>query len=153
VTLPQVTCLGSSAGSTTKEECSKQGQRSTIDSKRGIYNDATLEAFVETIPRRNLLGCLAIHWEAMKTDKIFTMPSRKVFTWILGGNSKQVLRLHHHLVLRHLNMDHDLYQWRRSITELRNLDGYTSFLTEAQAKSTTYTKKRRRGETNSNKAH
>lgn len=39
------------------------------------------------------------------------------------------------------------------ISELRNLEGYTSFLAEAQAKQTTHTRKRRRGETNSNKAH
>ena len=112
-----------------------------------------LEAFVEKIPRRNLLDCLAIHWEAMGTDGIFAMPSRQVFTWTLEGNSKQVRRLHSHLVLRHLDTEHDLYQWRRSVAELRNLDGYTSFLAEAQAKQTTDIKKRQRGETDTNKAY
>ena len=147
--LPQTACLETSAGSTTEEGCSKHRHVSTTDSKRGICNDDTLEALVEKIPRRNLLDRLAIHWEAMKTDGIFAMPSRQLLTWPLEGNSKQVRRLHHHLVLRHLDIEHDLYQWRRSIAELRNLDGYTSFLAEAQAKQTTCTKKRQRGETNS----
>ena len=81
------------------------------------------------------------------------MPSRQVLIWTLEGNSKQVRRLHHYLVLRHLDVEHDLYQWQRSIAELRNLDGYTSFLAEAQAQQMTYTKKRQRGETDSSKAH
>ena len=151
--LLQITCLGPSAGSTIVEGCSKKRQGSNTGSKRNIYSDVMLEACVKIIPRRHLVDCLAIHWEAMKTDGIFAMPSRQVFTWTLGGISKQVLRLHNHLVLRHLDMDHDLCQWRRSIAELRNLDGYMSFLAEAHAEQTTCTKKRRRGETNSNKAH
>lgn len=130
-----------------------QRQGSTTESKRGIFNDDALGAFVENIPRRDLLDCLKIHWEAMKTEGIFTIPSREVFTWTLDGNSTQIHRLHYHLVLRHLDVEHDLYQWRRSIAELRNLNGYTSFLAEAQAQQTTYTKKRHRGETNSSKAH
>ena len=151
--LPQNACLETSARSTTEEGCSKHCQGPTTDSKKGIHNDNTLEAVVEKIPRKNLLDCLAIHWQVMKTDGIFAIPSRQVFTWTLEGSSKQVRRLHHHLVLRHLDVEHDLYQWRRSIAELRNLDGYTSFLAEAQAKQTTRTKKRRRGETDSSKAH
>jgi len=147
------TYLRTSADSITEEGCPMQRQGSTTESKRGIYNDDALGAFVENIPRRNLLDCLKIHWEAMKTEGIFTMPSREVFTWTLDGNSTQIRRLHYHLVLRHLDVEHDLYQWRRSIAELRNLDGYTSFLAEAQAQQTTCTKKRHRGETNSSKAH
>ena len=153
VSLPQTACLKTSAGSITEEGCSKHRQVSTTDSKRGIYNDDTLKALVENTPRKNLLDCLAIHWEVMKTDGIFAMPSRQVFIWTLEGNSKQVRRLHHYLVLRHLDTEHDLYQWRRSIAELRNLNGYTSFLAEAQANQTTGTKKRQGGETDSSKAH
>ena len=86
--LPRTACLETSVGSTTEEGCSKHRQVSTTDSKKGIHNDNTLEAFVEKIPRRNLLDCLAIHWEAMRTDGIFAMSSRQVFIWTLEGNSK-----------------------------------------------------------------
>jgi len=81
------------------------------------------------------------------------MASRQVFTWTLEGNSKQVLRLHHHLILRHLDVEDDLHQWRRSIAEMRNLDGYTSFFAEAQAKHRIREHTRQSGESNSNKAH
>lgn len=46
---------------------------------------------------------------------------------------QQVRRLHHRLFLRYLYVEHGFYQWRRSIAELRNLTGHTSFLAEAQA--------------------
>ena len=111
--LPQTAYLRTSAGSTTEEGCSKQHQGSNRDFKRDIYNNAILQTFVENIPRGKLLDGLAIHWEAMKTDGIFAMPSREVLTWTIEGDSKQVRRLHHHLVLRHLDIEHDLYQWRR----------------------------------------
>ena len=62
------------------------------------------------------------------------MLSRQIFTWILEGSSEQVRRLYYYLILRHLNIEDNLYQWRRSIAEIRNLDGYTSFFAEAQAK-------------------
>ena len=46
------------------------------------------------------------------------------------GNSEQVRRLHHHLILRHLDVEDDLHQWRRSIEQTHQS-----------------------GESNSNKAH
>jgi len=96
------------------------------------YN--TLDMVVQNLPRRNLLHCLKTHWDILKVEGIFAMPSRQVFTWTPEGNSKQVRRLHHHLILRHLDVEDDLHQWQRSIAEMRNLDGYTSFFAEAQAK-------------------
>jgi len=95
---------------------------------------------------RNLLG----HFEG---GGGIWMPSRQLFTWTLEGNSKQVRRLHHHLILRHLDVEDDLHQWRRSIGEMRNLDGYTSFFTEVQAKQIIHKHTRQSGESNSNKAH
>ena len=151
--LPHTACLKTSARNITEEKCFKHPQVSTTNSKREFYNDDTLKAFVENIPCRNLLDCLAIHWEVMKTEEFFERPSSLILTWTLKGNSTQIRRLHHYLVLRYLNMKHDLYQWRRSIAELRNLNGYTSFLVEAQAKQRICTKKRSREEINSNKAH
>jgi hypothetical protein len=108
---------------------------------------------VQNLPRRNLLHCLKTHWDIVKVEGIFAMPSRQVFTWTLEGNSKQVRRLHHHLILRHLDVEDDLHQWRRSIAEMRNLDGYTSFFAEAQAKQRIHKHTRQSGESNSNKAH
>ncbi len=81
------------------------------------------------------------------------MPSREVLTWTLEGSSEQALRLQCHLILRHLDIEDDLHQWRRSIAERRNLDGYNAFFTEAQAKQKGRKDARRRGERNSGKAH
>jgi len=41
--------------------------------------------------------------------------------------------LHYHLILEHLGIEDDLYQWRRSIAEINNLIGYESFVAEAEA--------------------
>ena len=68
-------------------------------------------------------------------EGIFAIPSRQVFTWTLEGNSEQVRRLHHHLILRHLDVEDDLHQWRRSIAEMRNLDGYATFFAEVTESS------------------
>ena len=115
------------------------------------YN--TLDMVVQNLPRRNLLHCLKTHWDILKVEGIFAMPSRQVFTWTPEGNSKQVRRLHHHLILRHLDVEDDLHQWQRSIAEMRNLDGYTSFFAEAQAKQRIHKHTRQSGESNGNKAH
>jgi len=108
---------------------------------------------VQNSPRSNLLHCLKTYWDTLKVEGIFAMASRQVFTWTLEGNSKQVRRLHHHLILRHLVVEDDLHQWRRLIAEMRNLDGYTSFFAEAQAKHRIHEHTRQSGESNSNKAH
>ena len=86
-------------------------------------------------------------------EGIFAIPSRQVFTWTLEGNSEQVRRLHHHLILRHLDVEDDLHQWRRSIAEMRNLNGYATFFAEARAKQGIHKQTRQSGESNSNKVH
>jgi len=121
--------------------------------KRGMSEYNTLDTVVQGLPRSNLLDCLKTYWDILKVEGIFAMPSRQVFTWTLEGNSEQVRRLHHHLILRHLDVEDDLHQWRRSIAEMRNLDGYTSFFAEAQAKQRIHKQTRQSGESNSNKAH
>lgn len=151
--LPQIACPETSDRSITEEVCCKHSHKSNTHHERPTSKDDTLEKLVERIPRRNLLDCLAIYWEALKMEGIYAMPSRQVFPWTLKGTSQQVRRLHYHLILRHLDVEHDFYQWRRAIAELRNLEGYMSFLAEAQAEQTTGQKKRQRGETNSKKAH
>lgn len=121
--------------------------------KRRTSEYNTLDMVVQNLPRSDLLHCLKTYWNTLKVEGIFAMPSRQVLTWTLEGNSKQVRRLHHHLILRHLDVEDDLHQWRRSIGEMRNLDGYTSFFAEAQAKQMIHKHTRQSGESNSNKAH
>ena len=83
----------------------------------------------------------------------FTVLTGERFTWMLEDGSEQAHRLHHHLILRYLAVDHDLLQWRRSIAETRNLAWYTSFLAEVQTRQKSYKHIGRGGENNSNKAH
>ena len=42
--------------------------------------------------------------------------------------------LHHHLILRHLAVDHEVLQWRWSIAETSNLAWCMSFLAEVQTR-------------------
>lgn len=81
------------------------------------------------------------------------MPSCEVLTWILGGHSDQARRLQNHLILRHLDIEDHLHQWRRSIAERRNLNEYNIFFAEVQAKQKTGKQTRRSGERSSSKAH
>ena len=121
--------------------------------KRGNCEYKMLEMVVQGLPRSNLVDCLETHWEALTVEGIFAMPSRQVYTWTLDGSSDQARRLHHHLILRHLDVEDDLHQWRRSIAERRNLDDYTSFFTEAQAEQKFEKHTRQNGVKNSSKAH
>ena len=129
-----------------RRESKKHGKRRDLE-----HNP--LDIVVQNLPRSNLLDCLEAHWETLNVEGIFAIPSRQVFTWTLEGNSEQVRRLHHHLILRHLDVEDDLHQWQRSIAEMRNLDGYATFFAEARAKQGIHKQTRQSGESNSNKAH
>ena len=119
------------------EACQKRG--------RSEYN--MLEAVAQGLPRS------ATHWQALTMGGIYAMPSHQVLTWTLEGSSEQARRLQHHLILRHLDVEDDLHQWRRSIAERRNLDRYNAFYTEAQAKRRTEGHTLRSGERSSSIAH
>jgi len=121
--------------------------------KRGRSDYDVLEAAVQGLPRSDLLDCLETYWQALTREGIYTMPSREVLIWTLEGSSEQARRLQCHLILRHLDIEDDLHQWRRSIAERRNLDGYNAFFTEAQAKQKVGMYIRQRGERSSSKAH
>lgn len=138
--------------STTPEPC-KYCRESKARQKRGRSPYNTLEVVVQGLPRSDLLDCLKTHWQTLTVEGIYNMPSCQVLTWILEGSSEQARRLQHHLILRHLDIEDDLHQWRRSIAERRNLDGYKTFFTEAQAKQRTKKCTRRSGERSSSKAH
>lgn len=121
--------------------------------KRGRSPYNILEVVVQGLPRSDLLDCLETHWQVLTMEGIYAMSSRQVLTWTLEGSSEQARRLQYHLILRHLDIEDDLHQWRRSIAERRNLDGYNTFFTEAQAKQRTKKRTRRSGERSSSKAH
>ena len=120
--------------------------------KKGRLDCNILEAVVQRLPRCDLLDCLETQWQTLTTEGIYMTPSRQVLTWDLEDCSERTRRLHSHLILRHLDVENDLYQWRRSIAERRNLDGYNSFFAEVQAKQRTRKQTRRRGERSSCKA-
>ncbi len=137
------------ARSTTPGPCEESPARQ----KRKSSDDKIMEAVVQGLPRSDLLDCLETYWQALTMEGIYAMPSREVLSWTLEGSSEQACRLQYHLILRHLNIEDDLHQWRRSIAERRNLDGYNAFLAEAQAKQKGRKYARQRGERNSGKAH
>lgn len=138
--------------SSTTGHC-KHCQESEEKHKRGKSRHSTLEMIVQTLPRRDLLDCLDIHWEALTVEGLFAMPSCQVYKWTLEESSDQARRLQHHLILRHLNIEDDLHQWRRSIAERRNLNGYSSFFAETQAKHRTEKHTRQSGVKTSSAAH
>jgi hypothetical protein len=57
------------------------------------------------------------------------------------------------LILRHLETEGDLQQWRRSIAEYQTLEGYNEFHREATKQRLNGTHDRASGENDSNKAH
>lgn len=128
-------------------------QESQEKHKRGKSGHNTLESIVQSLPRRDLLDCLDIHWEALTVKGLFAMPSCQMYTWTLEESSNQARRLQHHLILRHLNIEDDLHQWRRSIAKRRNLDGYSSFFADTQAKHWTEKHTRQSEVKNSSAAH
>jgi len=132
-------------------KCTKCESKTHHVKRRSEHN--TLDAVVQGLPRSNLLDCLETYWEIWRMEGTFAIPTRQVCGWTLEGSSEQVQRLHHHLILRHLDVEDDLHQWRRSIAEMRNLDGYTSFFAEVQVKQRSRKRVRQSGENNSNKAH
>lgn len=134
---PRITSSFSPGKSSTTSHC-VHCQESKEKYKRGKSGQSTLEMIVQGLPRRNLLlNCLETHWEALTVEGLFAMSSHQGYTWTLEGSSDQARRLQHHLILRHLDIEDDLHQCQRSVAERRNLDGYSSFFAEVQAKQKT----------------
>jgi len=102
---PQVANLGKSTPVALCKSC----QEPKKHRKRRISQYNTLDMVVQNLSRSNLLNCLKTYWDTLKVKGIFVMPSRQVFTWTLKGSLEQVRRLHHHLILRHLNVKDDLH--------------------------------------------
>lgn len=119
--------------------------------ERSEYN--ILEAVVQGLPRSDLLDRLETHCKALVVGGIYMMPPDQVFTWTLEGSSEQARQLQLHLILRHMEIEDNLHQWRRSIAEKGNLGGHNTFFTEAQANQRAGKHTRRSGERTSSKAH
>jgi hypothetical protein len=96
---------------------------------------------------------LTTYWETLKVDWLYAESSLQACRWTLEGEPAYVHRLHHHLILRHLQIEDDLHQWRRSIAEIGNLEGYRAFLAEASCQRTIHRQVRQRGENDNNRAH
>ena len=148
----QTTSLVPSDATTAKERC-ERCLGSTIRPRRGKSDNASLAVVVQSLPRSDLLDCLGNHWQVLTRDGIYAMPSSEICTWTVESSSEQTRRLQYHLILRHLDVEDDLHQWRRSIAERRNLAGYNAFLAEAQAEQRIEKRTRRSGERSSSKAH
>ncbi|KAK3170217.1 hypothetical protein OEA41_009603 [Lepraria neglecta] len=93
------------------------------------------------------------HWRESEARQKRGKSDYNMLAAVAQGSSEQARRLQSHLILRHLDIEDDLHQWRRSIAERRNLNGYNTFLTEAKAKLRTERSTRWSGERSSSQAH
>jgi hypothetical protein len=93
-------------------------------------HEGPLDAVIQDLPRRNLVDLLATYWETLKIDGLYADSAVQLLGKNLEGGSAHVYRLNLHLILRHLQINDDLHQWRRSIAEVRNLNGYRTFFAE-----------------------
>jgi hypothetical protein len=100
--------------------------------------------------RPRLLDFLSKNWEILKMNWLYYHESAQSFEWNLRGSPIHVRRLHYRPILEHLSIEDDLYQWRRSIAEVNNLNGYNAFVAEAAAQKQ---RTRRRGERINQQAH
>ena len=101
----------------------------------------------------NLTELLSEYWETLQVNGLYYHESAESFEWSLCGSPVHVRRLHYHLILEHLGVEDDLYQWRRSIAEINNLNSYEAFVTEAEAQVKQGSRARRSRETTSQMAH
>jgi hypothetical protein len=116
-------------------------------------NGGMLDTGTQGFLRPKLLELLSEYWETLKVDGLYYHESARSFQWTLQDSPVHVRRLHYHLILDHLGIEDDLYQWRRSIAEINNLYGYQAFLAEADVQMRQRQHTRQSGETNSQKAH
>jgi len=113
----------------------------------------SLNVIIQDLPRSNLINFLTTYWETLRVNGFYTKSSLQTFRWTLKDGPERTHRLHHHLILRHLQIEDDLHQWRQSIAKIRNLEDYRAFLTKINYQRTTLQQVRQRGERDSNTAH
>ncbi|KAH6719563.1 hypothetical protein BKA61DRAFT_714197 [Leptodontidium sp. MPI-SDFR-AT-0119] len=94
------------------------------------------------------------YWEILKIHGLFVDQSREAFQWSNAINGPvHVQRREYHLILRKLEKDDDLQQWRRFVAEYRTLEGYNEFHRQATKQRINGTQARGSGENDNNKAH
>jgi hypothetical protein len=130
-------------------ECNKCKQKRGKKRKR----EDSIESIMQAFPRPNLIDFLATYWKTLKEDGLYAGLSFESFQWTLKDGPAHAHPLHHHLILRALKMGDDLHQWRQSFAEIRNLESYRAFFSEAKRQRTTGKQARKRGEKNSDIAH
>ena len=121
----------------------KQSQELGRHQKRGRLDFNILETVLQNCHAARLHQT---QWQSLTTKAIYMALSRLMLSWGLEDGSEQSRQLQNHTILRHLDIEHDLHQWLRSIMERRNVDGYNSFFAEVQAKQGTGKHTRRSGE-------
>jgi hypothetical protein len=90
---------------------------------------------VKDFLRSNLIEFLSEYWETLQVNGLYYHESAGFFEWTLYDSPVYIRRLHYHLILEHLGIEDNLYQWRRSIAEINNLNGYKAFVTEAETQT------------------
>jgi len=132
------------------EKCKKLQERA----KRKRGKRASLETVASLFPRPDLINILDKYWEILKVHGLFADQSREPFQWSNAINSPvHVQRREYHLILRKLDTDDDLQQWRRFVAEYRTLEGYNEFHRQATKQRINGTQARGSGENDNNKAH
>ncbi|KAH7379024.1 hypothetical protein BKA64DRAFT_242991 [Cadophora sp. MPI-SDFR-AT-0126] len=129
------------------EQCKKRAKR-----KRG--KTASIETVASLFHRPDLINILDKYWEVLQVHGLFADQSREPFQWSNAINRPvHVQRREYHLILRKLEKDDDLQQWRRFVAEYRTLEGYNEFHREATKQRINGTQARGSGENDNNKAH
>jgi hypothetical protein len=132
------------------KKCKKLQERA----KRKRGKRASLETVASLFPRPDLINILDKYWEILKVHGLFADQSREPFQWSNAINSPvHVQRREYHLILRKLDTDDDLQQWRRFVAEYRTLEGYNEFHRQATKRRINGTQARGSGENDNNKAH
>ena len=132
------------------EKCKKLQERA----KRRRGKRASLETVASLFPRPDLINILDKYWETLKVHGLFADQSREPFQWSdVINNPVHVQRREYHLILRKLERDDDLQQWRRFVAEYRTLEGYNEFHRQATKQRINGTQARGSGENDNNKAH
>ncbi|KAH6668373.1 hypothetical protein B0J14DRAFT_600566 [Halenospora varia] len=125
-------------------------QRCTCEKCKKIQEQTVASLF----PRPDLINILDKYWEILKVHGLFADQSRDPFQWSNAINSPvHVQRREYHLILRKLETDDDLQQWRRFVAEYQTLEGYSEFHRQATKQRINGTQARGSGENDNNKAH
>ncbi|KAH7364623.1 hypothetical protein BKA65DRAFT_142226 [Rhexocercosporidium sp. MPI-PUGE-AT-0058] len=132
------------------EKCKKLRERA----KRKRGKTASIATVASLFPRPDLINILDKYWEILKVHGLFADRSREAFQWANANNGPvHVQRREYHLILRKLEKNNDLQQWRRFVAEYRTLEGYNEFHRQATKQRINGTQARGSGENDNNKAH